>query len=317
LHLESFYGMRLSIFFLIYFLETFFLGAQTLYTKSYGDSKASPIIFIHGGPSGNATLFESTTALNLSQKGYYVIVYDRRGEGRSIDTTAMFTYNEAFEDLNWIYKKYNLNSAVLLAHSFGGLVATLYTEKYPNKVKSLVLAGALFSQQETYNHILDSVRSIYTSKYDTLMLRRVKAIEMLDNKTVDYRNNCFELASENNFFIMPKPTKASNLLRSNYEKSVYFKNNIRNKKAPILFYKNESLKNIDAKPQLNKVKNSKVPIYAIYGKQDGIFSAIQLNKIKQMVGKNNFSLIDNCSHYLFVDQQEQFIDCIKKWLKQH
>jgi proline iminopeptidase len=307
--------MQQSIIVLIYFSALFFVKAQTLYTKSYGDSKDAPIVFIHGGPSGNSTLFESTAALNLSQKGYYVIIYDRRGEGRSIDTTATFTYNEAFEDLNWIYKNYNLNTAVLLAHSFGGIVATLYTEKYPNKVKSLILAGALFSQQETYNHILDSVKSIYTSKSDTLMLGKVKAVEMLDNTSVDYRNKCFELANENNFFTMPQPTKASNLLRLNYEKSEYFKNNIRNKKAPILFYKNESLKNIDAKPWLNKIKISKVPIYAMYGKQDGIFSSSQLNDMKKMVGEYNFRLINNCSHYLFVDQQQEFISCIKRRLK--
>jgi proline iminopeptidase len=217
--------------------------------------------------------------------------------------------------LNWIYKKDNLKSAVLLAHSFGGLVATLYTEKYPEKVSALVLIGALFDQQGTYNHILDSVKSITTTKYDTLMLKKVKIVEMLDKKSVDYRNNCYELASENNFFTMPLPTKASNQLRSDYEKSEYFKNNIRNKKAPVLFYKNEALKNIDTKPLLNKLKNNKVPIYAVYGKQDGIFSAAQLNDMNKLVGNNNFYLIDNCSHYLFVDQQQAFFNCIKKWLK--
>jgi proline iminopeptidase len=83
--------MKQIITVFIYFFVLFSVKAQALYTKSYGDTKHTPIIFIHGGPSGNSTLFESTTALNLSQKGYYVIVYDRRGEGRSIDTTAKFT----------------------------------------------------------------------------------------------------------------------------------------------------------------------------------------------------------------------------------
>ncbi len=307
--------MKQSIIVLVCFLETFLLGAQTLYTQSYGNSKDVPIIFIHGGPSGNSALFEATTAVRLSQKGFYVIVYDRRGEGRSIDSTATFTYNEAFEDLNWIGEKYHLKSTILIGHSFGGLVATLYTEKYPEKVTSLILVGALFDQQGTYNHILDSMKNIYTRKSDIVMLKKLKEVETLDHASVDYRNKCFELANENDFFVMPKPTNDAKQLRLDFEKSECFKNNIRNKKAPILFYKNEPLKNINTKLQLEKIKISKVPIYAIYGKQDGIFSPSQLTGIKRIVGVNNFYLINNCSHYLFVDQQKIFINCIEKWIK--
>lgn len=77
---------------------SFAVNAQknnTIYSKAYGQSKNSAIIFIHGGPRGNSTLFEGTTAKKLAEKRFYVIVYDRRGEGRSIDTTATFTYQEA------------------------------------------------------------------------------------------------------------------------------------------------------------------------------------------------------------------------------
>ncbi|MDR0262347.1 MAG: alpha/beta hydrolase [Sphingobacterium sp.] len=61
---------------------------RTIYSKSYGQRKDPAIIFIQGGPSGNSTLFAGTTAETLASKGFYVIVYDRRGEGRSIDSTA-------------------------------------------------------------------------------------------------------------------------------------------------------------------------------------------------------------------------------------
>jgi proline iminopeptidase len=49
-------------------------------------------------------VFEATTAQPLADKGFYVIVYDRRGEGRSLDSTATFTYREAITDLNEIYQ---------------------------------------------------------------------------------------------------------------------------------------------------------------------------------------------------------------------
>jgi len=305
--------LKLALFFFL--LTPFLVNGQTLYTKAYGNINSPAIIFIHGGPSGNSTLFEATTAQSLAEKGFYVIVYDRRGEGRSIDSTATFTYQEAFNDLNEIYQTYQIEKANIIGHSFGGLVATLYSDRYPEKVKSLILAGALFSQQDTYNHILRSVRQICQIKNDTLMLKKVDGVEGLNKNSAEYRKGCYELAGKNDFFEMPKPTINADKLRKEYGTSEFYKTNIRNNHAPVLFYKNETLNNIDTKPVLSRLKNKGVKLFAIYGQQDGIFSTSQINDMTKIVGKSNFSSIDNCSHYLFVDQQETFIENIEKWIK--
>lgn len=296
-----------------FFLISCFVNGQKLYIKTYGNKTKKALIFIHGGPGGNATLFESTTAQKLADNGFYVLIYDRRGEGRSADPNAKFTYSEAFQDLNTIFKKYNLKKAVLLSHSFGGLVATLYTEKYPQNVSALVLAGALFSQQETYDHILNSLK--ISHKGDSKTLNKIAYVEKLDKNSAGYRKHCFDLAGDNDYFKIPNPTKASKKLYADYEESIFKKNNIRNKNAPLLFYQNEKCRNIDTRLFLKKIKAKGIPIYAIYGKEDGIFSSSQISSIKNLAGKNHFALLDNCSHYLFADQQKQFLSYIKKWLQ--
>ena len=73
------------------------------------------------------------------------------------------------------------------------------------------------------------------------------------------------------------------------------------------FYNNEPLNNLDNTNILKEITKKGIPIFAIYGKNDGLFSDKQLNDMKNMVGTENFKLIDNCSHYLFVDQQEIFL----------
>jgi proline iminopeptidase len=297
------------------FTISIFANGQNLYIKTYGNKENKALIFIHGGPSGNSTLFEGTTAQKLADKGFYVLVYDRRGEGRSADPEAKFTYEEAFQDLNFILKKYNLKKVTLIGHSFGGLVATLYTAKYPEKVNSLVLAGALFSQQETYDHILSSVSKIALTKNDSSQLDKIKAIQKLNKNSVEYRKACFDLAGKNNYFKMPNPTSESKKLYSDYETSEFYKTNIRNKNAPLLFYQNEKQNNIDSRPFLKEIKAKGIPVYAIYGKDDGVFSKDQITSIKTIAGKNHFALIENCSHYLFVDQQNEFLLQIKNWLK--
>lgn len=301
-------------FLLSLFLAFSFLAkGQNLYIKTYGNKKDKIIIFIHGGPSGNATLFEGTTAQKLADQGFYVIAYDRRGEGRSQDPNAKFTFEEAFQDLNFIYATYHLKKAIILGHSFGGLVATLYANKYPQNVSALVLAGALFAQQETYDHILNSIKKIHYG--DSKTLNKIAYVEKLDKHSAGYRKHCFDLASDEGYFKMPKPTKASKKLYADYEASEFYKTNIRNKNAPLLFYKNEKQNNIDVRPILKKIKANGVPIFGIYGKDDGIFSSAQINSLKAITGENHFAFLDNCSHYLFVDQQSAFISKLKNWLK--
>ncbi|WP_300690092.1 alpha/beta hydrolase [Chryseobacterium sp.] len=297
----------------LFSIFSIFYQAQTIYSKAYGNSQNPPVIFIHGGPSGNAALFEGTTASKLAEKGFYVIVYDRRGEGRSKDENATMTFKESFADLNQLYMKYKIKKAHIIAHSFGGIIGTLFTRQFPKKVSSLTLAGALFTQQETYDHILKEAKIYF--KNDPAQLKEISEIERLDKNTAAYRKRCYEIAGKMNFFKMPSPTPESENLREEYEAGEFYKNNIRNPDSPAKFYQNEPLNNLDNTAVLKEIKRKGVPIFCIYGKNDGIFSEKQLNDLKNIVGKGNFKLIDNCSHYLFVDQQDEFFKFIKLTLK--
>lgn len=229
----------MKLFLIIFSFLTNLLNAQTIYSKSYRDKTNPAIIYIHGGPRGNSTLFEGTTAQKLANKGYYVIVYDRRGEGRSKDQTANFTFEESTKDLNNIIKQYDLSKVTLIGHSFGGIVSTFFTQNNPEKVDKLILVGALFSQQKTYNHILKTVHKLAKNKNNKEALDEIAEIKKLNKKSVEYRKRCYDIASDYNFFDIPSPTKESEKINQEYKESVFSKNNIRNDSAPIIFYKNE------------------------------------------------------------------------------
>ncbi|WP_312999928.1 alpha/beta hydrolase [Chryseobacterium gleum] len=302
-----------ALFSILFMMGSMFCKAQNLYSKAYGEHKNPPVIFIHGGPGGNATLFEGTTAQKLADKGFYVIVYDRRGEGRSKDENATMTFKESFEDLKGIYSTYNIKKANIIAHSFGGIIGTLFTSQFPEKVKSLTLAGALFTQQETYDHILKKAKEHF--KNDPVQLTEISAIENLDKNSAAYRKRCYEMAGKLGFFDMPSPTPESEKLRKEYQAGEFYKNNIRNPNSPLTFYQNEPLNNLDNTTVLKNIRKKGIPVFAVYGKNDGIFSEKQLDDLNNIVGKKNFKLIDNCSHYLFVDQQNDFLKFIKLTLK--
>ena len=109
----------------------------------------------------------------------------------------------------------------------------MFTNKYPDKVNSLILAGALINQQEIYNHILSEGKAFFSKDFSKL--KQIEAIESLNKNSADYRKQCFELASEMNFFRMPKETQESILLRENYEKSDFFKITLETKKLQFNF----------------------------------------------------------------------------------
>jgi proline iminopeptidase len=297
---------------LIFVLSVQFAFTQTIYSKTYGKTTDPAILYVHGGPRGNATLFEGTAAQELAAKGFYVIVYDRRGEGRSIDTTATFTFREAIKDVNVLLQQYQLKKVTIIGHSFGGIVATLYTAQNPEKVERLILLGALFSQQETYDHILGTVYKKAIVKQDTATLHKIALIKTLNKNGADYRKKCYEVAGEYAYFRMPNPTEESKKVNLQYEQGEFSKQNIRNDLAPIRFYQNEKLVNIDTKQILRKIKNKHVGLFAVYGKQDGVFSGKQLTDMKTLVGEKRFYGIDNCSHYPFVDQRTIFLQTIEQ-----
>jgi pimeloyl-ACP methyl ester carboxylesterase len=76
----------------------------------------------------------------LLAKYYRVVRYDRRGYGKSSDPTVPYS---DIEDLNELYTKLDIERSVLFGMSSGGGCVIDFTLKYPEKVKSIVLVGAV------------------------------------------------------------------------------------------------------------------------------------------------------------------------------
>ncbi|PSL48039.1 proline iminopeptidase [Chitinophaga niastensis] len=309
--------MKQIVGLVVLLLTTFFTSGQTLYTKAYGSSKNKPVIFIHGGPGSSSVAFEATTAQKLADNGFYVILYDRRGEGLSKDENAKFNFQETFDDLNGIYKKFGIKKATLIGFSFGGIVSTLYTEKYADNVTSLILVSSLLSQQETYSTILKRSKVIYQTQKDSANLNNIFKVENMDKSSFEYRASCFKHASQNGFFA----TKNQNdLAKSLYSKlqsdSGYMKfSSQKNNDAVVGFWKNEKYSTMSIMPVLKHLQSEKIKIYALYGKDDGIFSTEQVMNLQDLIGNDKLKYLDNCAHYLYTDQQIAFIAALKTWIK--
>ena len=307
--------MKKALIVFVGIIAVFAAKAQTIYSKAYGDPSDEPLIFLHGGPGYNAVGFEATTAQELSKNGFYVISYDRRGEGRSKDENAAFTFKESFDDINSIYEEFNLKSATLIGHSFGGVLATLYAEKYPNKTKSVILVSAPLSMQETLSTILKSSKSIYISNKDSVNLNYITMLERLDKSTIEYSSYCFRHAMQNGFYYPKAPTEEALAIYKKFQTDpllIKYSSQM-TYEAPKGFWENESYTTLDLYENLKELLKNGTPVFGLYGTEDGLFSASQIKNIENLIGEDHLKYISNCSHNLFIDQQTTFINALKEW----
>lgn len=298
---------------ILFTLSTIIGNCQSLYIQTFGEKNARPIIFLHGGPGYNCANFEATTAQKLSEKGFFVIVYDRRGEGRSVDANAKFTFEETFNDINSIYETYGLTSASFISHSFGGIVGTLYAQKYPEKINSLFLTSAPVSLQESFRHILKTCEEIYSAKNDSSNVKFIQSIEKMDTTSIQYSSSCFMQAIKNNFYSPKSRTEESKIILNNLKSdSLYKYAGAMTIPAPLGFWKNENYTTIDLTNAIKDLILKKVKVIGLYGKDDGLYSPEQVSNLGNIIGKENLFYYDNCSHNVFIDRQAEFLEAMIK-----
>jgi proline iminopeptidase len=289
--------------------------SQDLYVKTFGDPQNVPLVFLHGGPGYNCANFEATTASPLAAEGFFVIMYDRRGEGRSPADGAQYTFEQTFDDLNHILAGLNISRATLIGHSFGGIVATLYADAFPDRVESVILVSAPVALQESYRTILRRCREIYSDNADDTNLRYIGMLEHMDTASLQYSSYCFAHAMQNGFYAPSNPTAEAQQIYVTASTDTTLIRHVTQmtNAAPLGFWQNEQYTSIDLTPAIAELIKKNIPIYGLYGREDGLYSTEQISALEDLIGKGHLLYLDRCSHSVFIDQQRQFIDALKTW----
>jgi non-heme chloroperoxidase len=116
-------------------------GTQIFY-KDWGPRDAQPIVFHHGWPL-SADDWDGQMLFFL-RKGYRVIAHDRRGHGRSSQTSEGNEMDTYAADVSELVEKLDLRDAVHIGHSTGGGEVARYAARAkPGRVSKAVLVGAV------------------------------------------------------------------------------------------------------------------------------------------------------------------------------
>jgi len=129
-----------------------------VYYRVFGDG--APILIIGGGPGDASDRYLSLC--DLLSKSYKCILVDQRGTGKSapavFDSTTI-SVDLTLADFEAIRSQMGLKQWNVLGFSYGGFIASVYSNTYPKSVSCLITLGSLGLNFDVFQYFNDNIRS--------------------------------------------------------------------------------------------------------------------------------------------------------------
>lgn len=105
----------------------------------YIQGKGPPLVFIHGALGFARNFLSIARAL---KENHTTLIYDQRGHGKSLKAPP-YTLLQLTEDLKYLVSFFQVREKVsFIGHSLGGYVSLLFAQKYPEKVRKLIIVDS-------------------------------------------------------------------------------------------------------------------------------------------------------------------------------
>lgn len=129
------------------------INGTLLHAETFGDPANQAIIVLHGGPGND---YRHLLTLKPLADEYFMVFYDQRGSGLSERVPAEeLSLESSIADLDAVIDYYSNGSKVnLIGHSWGGMLASGYIAKHPEKINKAVLAEPGFLTAELYDEFM-------------------------------------------------------------------------------------------------------------------------------------------------------------------
>ena len=285
----------------------------------FSDGIGTNVIFVHGGPGMPTTQpLPGLALLNTQYKFHY---YDQRGCGKSFRPIEKFSSSNYYENMQNLDRVLGLGAQIadlerirqilgdekiiLVGHSFGGFLASLYAAEFPEHVRALVLvapaevlvmpppSGGLFEQVKPL--LPDTLRA----EYDVYLKR------YLDYGSLFAKNET-ELSALNSefarYYSIAAQRKGFNIAPANSSAEV-------GGWMPHALYISMGLRH-DYRPALKKVT---APVLVLHGVND-----LQPESATQMyvdaLPHAELRVISNAGHFPFNDQPAEFARLVREFL---
>ncbi len=282
-----------------------FNGYKTYYEIIGEESKLPPIIFLHGGPGGNMLGFLSLSEyVSLTERQW--ILYDQIG-GTDLPR-HLYKVETYIDELKNLINTLQIKEYYLLGHSWGGLLALLYTlNEKPKGLKGLILCSTLTSSK------LWTEEAQRLIKYLSLENQKAinKAIETNDFTGLEYFTALYHYYQK---YIYDEPVDMNVFIEEQLSNSGISKDE--NSPYKILwgsneFYPQGSLASLDITSSLSSIT---VPSLILSGTDDESTPLINKTIYDNLGGEKKWVLFKDYRHGSLYDNKE-CVDEIAKFIK--
>ncbi|HEY0066429.1 MAG TPA: alpha/beta hydrolase [Flavisolibacter sp.] len=150
------------------------VSGSLLYVRLIENHENRPtIVFLHDS-LGCVALWRDFPCKLAEATSCNLLVYDRKGYGRSEPMQSVHRSNRYLEDeadtLNTLLLQLNITKAILFGHSDGGSIALIAAAKYPSGIEAVISEAAhIFVEQET----IDGLKAAVESYRETILKSRL------------------------------------------------------------------------------------------------------------------------------------------------
>ena len=255
------------------------------YTIYKNETSTEWVTFVHGAGGSSSIWFKQ---IRDFQKHFNVLLLDLRGHGDSKEQLKSafkqkYTFKAIAEDIVEVIDFLKIESSHFVGISLGSIVIRQLAEMHPERVKSMILGGAIL-KMNFRSQVLMRLGNTFKYVLPYLVLYKFFA-----------------------FVIMPKKNhKQSRLLFINEAKKLYQK---------------EFIKWFKLTAEINPVlrwfrqKELNIPTLYVMGEEDYMF----LPSVKQVVANHvktaELFIIQNCGHVVNVEQPVIFNEAVIGYLK--
>jgi len=288
-----------------------------LYAEIKGQDKTKPVIlFLHGGP-GDVVLgllpFQVYVGKEL-EKDFVMVYLHQRGLVNSSpvpDSTQRIENHilDVENVIQFLTKKMNRNKVLLMGHSWGGLLGTLYLMQNDSKVEKFIAIASPFNfeknNQESFKYTMEWAKS----------QQNQKAITELSGQAAPPINTFNKLLVKSKWASQAFGGIAANIsMKKIIDETDYkeLKKEWQLKTMSVAKTMFNSLNDIKIESDINKIN---IPILFIAGKNDANVPPPTVKEaFSNYRNEKEFLLFENSHHLVFVDEPELFLTQTKQFI---
>lgn len=270
------------------------LREMNFHYLSWGDESKPLMIMLHG------FMDHSHTFDLLSEKlmnDYYIVAWDARGFGKTdwIHRSGYYHFFDYLYDLESFIEYFKRDKVILVGHSMGGIISTLYAGTFPEKVSHLISLEGWFIADSVFAEAPVRARRWVE---EVKNIKNFKPMKSVEDASIRLRKTDHLMSIDISLHLAYEATKLEN-------EGYYWRHDpLHRTRTPQQTY----LKQIEA--FWEKIN---CPVLLLKGEKT-TFSLLEKDQLEKSFKNMSYFEIENAGHNLHLHQPTQTADLILDFL---